>query len=367
VGRLDGTGAVALAGGVALAVLAAATVYGWMALLRQNGRLLIRIDELEARLDGAGVAGASVAENHPGLPIGSPAPGFSLPGLYGEVVTLASLAAAERPVLLLFTDPGCGPCNALLPRVAELQRDQAGAVTVAVLTRGSAEEYRAKAREHGVSGVLLDGVLEVYNAYQAIGTPGAVLVDAAGRIASPVVGGSEAIEGLIAQVLGGLPAEPAPLHVVQAGAAAPAPGAPAPAPAQVRPALGPGDPAPALELAGLDGEPVPLVVLDRDTLVLFWNPHCGFCARMLDELRAWEAAPPSGAPRLLLIAAGSAEDNRAMGLAAEIAIDDRFAAGQAFGATGTPTGVLVDATGRIASGLAVGAPSVLALAGVATG
>jgi hypothetical protein len=37
--------------------------------------------------------------------------------------------------------------------------------------------------------------------------------------------------------------------------------------------------------------------------------------------------------------------------------------GRLFGATGTPMGVLVDAEGKIASELAVGAPAVLALAG----
>jgi len=34
------------------------------------------------------------------------------------------------------------------------------------------------------------------------------------------------------------------------------------------------------------------------TAVLFWNPGCGFCQRMLPELQKWEASPPSGAPKL---------------------------------------------------------------------
>jgi hypothetical protein len=44
-------------------------------------------------------------------------------------------------------------------------------------------------------------------------------------------------------------------------------------------------------------------------------------------------------------------------------LDGSFAVGQAFGAGGTPTAVLVDSSGRVASGLAVGAPSVMSLAG----
>jgi hypothetical protein len=37
--------------------------------------------------------------------------------------------------------------------------------------------------------------------------------------------------------------------------------------------------------------------------------------------------------------------------------------GQAFGASGTPSGVLVDAQGKVASDIAVGAPAVMELAG----
>jgi thiol-disulfide isomerase/thioredoxin/uncharacterized membrane protein YphA (DoxX/SURF4 family) len=352
IGRLHGAGLVAVAGGAALLVLTTVTALGMLTLLRQNGRLLLRVDELEARLDGAGPAGpAQAPADHPGLPIGSPAPAFSLSGLYGETITLASLTAQDHPVLLLFTDPGCGPCNAMLPSIAEWQRVHSGELTIAVLTRGTADDYLPKAREHGIAGVLLDGDLAVYNACQAIGTPGGVLVDPQGHIASPVVGGADAIAGLIAQALSGADAVPAVLQVL-------APSAPV-----VPTAPGVGDPAPSLELHDPDGAAVALSDPERDTLVLFWNPGCGFCAQMLPDLLAWEHARPATAPRLLLIAAGTLEENRAMGLQAELVLDDNFSAGQAFGAGGTPSALLVDSAGVIASGLAVGAPSVLALAG----
>ena len=72
------------------------------------------------------------------------------------------------------------------------------------------------------------------------------------------------------------------------------------------------------------------------TAVLFWSPTCGFCHRMLPDLRAWEADRLENTPRLLIIAAGSAEENRAMGLTSPTLMDGGFAAGRAFGATGTP-------------------------------
>jgi thiol-disulfide isomerase/thioredoxin len=50
------------------------------------------------------------------------------------------------------------------------------------------------------------------------------------------------------------------------------------------------------------------------TLVLFWNPGCGFCQQMLPDLKEWESETPEGATRLLVVSAGTEEANRQMGL-----------------------------------------------------
>jgi peroxiredoxin len=352
IGRLDGTGTVALAAGLALALIAGAGGALVVGLLRQHGRLLLRVDELERRLgvDGAPPV-AAVEEPEYGLPIGAPAPAFSVPGLYGETMTLESLIAPEQPVLLLFTDPNCGPCNALLPQIAAWQSEHGDELTLALLTRGSADDNRAKVREHGITSVWLDSELDVYRDFQAPGTPAAVLVDPEGQIASRVHAGSDAIALLVAEATGA----PAPVVDVQQ---APRPPSPPTAP----PSLPVGAAAPAVELPNLDGDPVALSDSELDTVVLFWNPACGFCQQMVDELRAWEADPPAGAPRLLLISSGSVQDNNAMGLRAPILLDQEFAAGSAFGAAGTPSAVLVGRDGRVASRLGVGAPGVMALA-----
>jgi len=235
IGRLDGAGVVALAGGLTLAALAALTAWALLALLRQNGRMLLRIEELEATIDPAGAPPAGAP--HQGLPLGEPAPAFSLAGLYGESVTLESLISADTPVMLLFTDPACAPCSALIPQIAAWQRELAGVLTIAVLTRGSPQDNRPNAREHGIANVWLDDGLAVYTAYRAQGTPGAVLIDRQGRIASDVVGGADAISALVDD------ATRAPeLPVVQV----PARVGPSPPPAV-------GAPAPALEFADLAG------------------------------------------------------------------------------------------------------------------
>jgi hypothetical protein len=84
---------------------------------------------------------------------------------------------------------------------------------------------------------------------------------------------------------------------------------------------------------------------------------------MLDDLKALEADPPEGAPRILVVSAGTVEANKAMGLRSTVVLDKNFRVGSAFGANGTPMAVLVDEEGKIASELAAGAPAVLALAG----
>lgn len=193
-------------------VLALLLAEGWLLLhlLSQNGRLLARVEALEAR---QGIGAASPASRQapaaPGLPIGVPAPAFSLPGLHGEMSSLDALLAAMKPVLLLFSDPGCGPCNALLPEVARWQREYHAAVTIVPISRGDVAINRAKNAEHGLTHMLLQQDREVAQAYQAYGTPGAVIVRPDGAIGSPLALGADAIRDLVVRTAG-LPASAPP-------------------------------------------------------------------------------------------------------------------------------------------------------------
>ena len=125
-----------------------------------------------------------------------------------------------------------------------------------------------------------------------------------------------------------------------------------------------GEPAPEVKLADLEGKIVELEDFrGEETLLVFWNPGCGFCQQMLPEIKQWEEDRPEAAPELLFVSAGAEEANRDMKLSSPVLLDQNFATGRAFGASGTPSAVLVDAEGRIASEVAVGAPAVLSLAG----
>ena len=125
-----------------------------------------------------------------------------------------------------------------------------------------------------------------------------------------------------------------------------------------------GSEAPEVKLPDLQGNTVELEDFrGEETLVLFWNPGCGFCQQMLPDLKEWDEDRPEDAPKLLVVSAGTEEASRKMGLSSMVVLAQHFAVGQAFGASGTPSGVLVDAEGKVASDLAVGAPAVLELVG----
>ena len=124
-----------LAGLIVLLVVLGLLVGTWwflVHLVRQNGRLLVRLEALEGRLDAAGVApspNGAAAQPPEGLPVGAEAPDFNLSGLYGERLTLESLRASEKPLMLLFTDPDCGPCTAMLPEIGRWQEQHAEKLT----------------------------------------------------------------------------------------------------------------------------------------------------------------------------------------------------------------------------------------------
>ncbi|MEZ4529772.1 MAG: redoxin domain-containing protein [Thermomicrobiales bacterium] len=356
---------------IALIAAVAAIGYILVHLLGQNGRVLLRLDAIEAAQQNAPAAGiaaapaAAPATPALGLAVGTQAPAFKLEGLFGETQTLDAIRSNGLPTMLLFTDPTCGPCNALLPDVGKWQRDNVGKLNIAVITSGTADDNKAKVSEHGISNVLIQQNRAISNEYKAVGTPSAVLIDRSGKIASPVSGGGDAIRALLASATGlaaARPAAPAPAAAAAAPAAnGGAPAAPKPAAPQ-RPNLV-GQDAPEMELPDLDGKTVKLSdYKGKQTLLVFWNPGCGFCKKMTDDLKAWENDKPAGAPEVILVSTGTVEANKAMGLTSTTVIDEGFATGRKFGATGTPSAILVDPTGKIASEIAVGGPNVIALA-----
>src|SRR6266480_4340008 len=80
----------------------------WLAyqLVRQNGRILLRLESIEKQI-GPG-AGAKRQEAS-GLPLGTLAPDFELPDLAGVRRKLSEFR--KQNVLLIFFNPQCGFCT----------------------------------------------------------------------------------------------------------------------------------------------------------------------------------------------------------------------------------------------------------------
>jgi peroxiredoxin len=196
-GALKTTQLLGLLGAILVLALLAGQWWFLVHLLRQNGRLLVRLEALEESL----ATGGSVAPSEngtplhraEGLPVGSTAPDFSLSGFNSETLTLEALRAPDKPVMLIFTDPGCGPCNALLPEVGRWQQEHAQKLTLSLVSQGDPEENKTKAQEHGLTNVLLQEDWEVSGSYEVRGTPSAVLIGPDGKVASPVATGAEGI------------------------------------------------------------------------------------------------------------------------------------------------------------------------------
>jgi peroxiredoxin len=196
---------IALASLVALLSLLSVVVC-WLlyGLLRQNGRMLIRLEALEAAVDARpsdreddhvfadrSLAGSRI--NRAGLTAGTNAPAFRLPTIEGGQVALEDYAG--RRLLLVFSDPACAPCTALLPLLEETARRSG--LAVLVISRGGVDENRRKLAESGVTlRVALQAHWEISRLYGKFSTPMAYLIDEHGRLATGVASGAAPVLAL---------------------------------------------------------------------------------------------------------------------------------------------------------------------------
>ena len=196
--------------GIALVLAWTALAFGaWFVfhLLQQNGRTLLRVEALEADVEwlaakaaepGATKTGGDTLAksriNRNGLPPGTTAPAFTLPRLDGGELSLSDYTG--RPVLLVFSDPDCGPCDALAPKLERIAQQTPG-MNVVMVSRGDAERNRSKVAAHGLTfPVVLQDQWKLSREYAKFATPIGSLIDEEGRIAADVALGLDAILAL---------------------------------------------------------------------------------------------------------------------------------------------------------------------------
>jgi len=345
----------------AMGLLATAVIY-LRRLTSQQAAVLERIAAMEKVIQEDYAAPAPVERQDAappleGLPVGAPAPGFSLASLGGEQTTLDDLLAYGKPVLLLFVSPNCHPCKTLLPAVRAWERDYDEHLTIALLSKGTIEENEKRVAKYGARHLLLQGDDMVSATYQANWTPAGVLISREGRIASQMTYGDDAIRALVNHTI----------TTSASLAAATASNGYIPQITIGNSLFKVGEPAPRFSLPSLDGRVISTEeFIGRETLMLFWDPRCHFCQALSLDLRAWEDRPPKGAPNLVIIASGDEGDIRAKGrdFKSLILVDPEFDIGPVLGSNSTPSAILIDGAGRIASSLAIGERNILALAGI---
>jgi peroxiredoxin len=203
---------------------------GWE-LLQQNGRMLLRMEALEKQIEEKAESGKQKAEtdyqdagadggdgssaptngheraerfsNHSlanskikrdGLKAGTLAPEFRLPRLDGGELSLSELRG--RLVLLVFSSPHCGPCNALAPKLEKFHRKYPR-LEIVMISKEEPEANREKVNEHGLTfPVVLQKQWEVSRDYAYFATPVAYLIDSTGVITADVAVGGDAVLAL---------------------------------------------------------------------------------------------------------------------------------------------------------------------------
>jgi peroxiredoxin len=131
-----------------------------------------------------------------GLKAGTPAPAFRLPDLHGGTVSLEEYRG--RRVLLVFTDPHCGPCEELAPHLVRLHREHRDdGLALILVARGDPGENRRKAEQHGFEfPVVLQERWKLSKEYGIFAAPVAFLIGEEGVIARDVAKGVEEIVAL---------------------------------------------------------------------------------------------------------------------------------------------------------------------------
>jgi peroxiredoxin len=128
-----------------------------------------------------------------GLEAGARAPEFTLPRVDEGELSLNQYLGQK--VLLVFSDPACGPCQQLAPKRENLHRKED--VQVLMISRGDIEANRQKIAEHGLTfPVVLQRHWEISRDYGVFATPVGYLIDEKGLLATSVGMGAEAILNL---------------------------------------------------------------------------------------------------------------------------------------------------------------------------
>jgi peroxiredoxin len=327
-------------------------------LLRQQGRLLLRLETLEEQLSFDSYA---EGDHEPqGLPVGASVPSFRLPDVAGQPVGLEDFRG--KRVLLVQWSLTCGFCEQLAPELADLQQPlRAHNLQPVLISSGDAKANRRMAKQNGLDcPILLQPDDEQVEAFKGLGTPVAYLVDEQGRVAAPLAVGSKQVPRLARQALNGQ------VQVHSDGKRLPGQ-RPLSQSRIKRDGLEPGSPAPDFTLPGVNRPEVSLAEFrGRRVLLVFSDPNCDPCNQLTPELVQFHRRVGDNGLALVMVSRGDPEENQQKcqqhQIEFPVGLQRGWQLSRQYGIFSTPVAFLINEEGVIAERVALGVDAILALA-----
>jgi len=329
-------------------------------MVRQNGRILLRLEAIERNLRPRSRERPPEAK---GLPLDTPAPEFELPDLAGVRRKLTDFRGKD--LLLIFFNPGCGFCTKMADDLAAITKEGSDSrVIPLVITTGDLESNRNLIKQHGIRcTVLLQEEMQVAAKYQAHGTPMGYRIDPSGRIASELVVGAEPLLRLASGPVpkaetkgrsqrGSSPRDKEAYHSLSRSRLK-------------RDGLPAGTVAPEFQLPRIDGGELSLSDFrGRRVLLVFSDPECGPCDELAPQLQELHLRRRD--LQILMVSRREMDANRSkaakLGLSFPIAVQSRWDISLKYAMFATPIGYLIDEEGVIVRDVAIGVEPILGLA-----
>lgn len=357
---------------LAIALLALILISLWLGfyeIVKQQGRILLRLDQLERAAETPGNRPENLTEQAEpaGLAARSHFPAFRLPNLAGEPVALADLRG--KSVLLVHWNFECGFCELIAPDLSRLDASlQQRNVQLVLLSYGDVASNRAQAAEYDLRcPILLMKDDETVTPFERVGTPAAYLLDEEGRVAASLAVGADGVPALVRKAAGVEPDSSAAGNGKSQRKSLSSERSLTESRIE-RNGLPAGTPAPLFNLPDLQGRMVSLEgYRGRRVLLVLSDPHCGPCDELAPDLARLSPKWERDDLAVVLVGRGRPEENRQKaeqhGFRFPVVLQEKWNLSKQYGIFATPVAFLIDENGVIATGVAVGRDAILALAG----